>query len=387
MTADNLPGRALTITITSLLTLTVGACGSDETGQAASSEFAETSYTTDLTGVCPENIVVQTGWYPETTRAYLYQLIGPGGTVDIDKGAYVGPLGSTGVNLDIRMGGPYVGDQSSVAMMYQDPEILLGEVNSDEGANLYSEFPTVALFAPMDKSPAVLVWDPSKHDFKTMAEIGESNLPVLMYGADDPWVKYFVGKGDLKQSQIDDSYDGTPTRLIASDGEVIEQGYANIAPYAYEHDYPEWRKPVSTMLLADNGWSPYDNALGTTPENVTEYSECFAKLIPLIQQGAVDYATDPGPINDRLVSVVDELASSSRLTAESNQYSAKALVEDGLISNGEDATLGNFDDARMATFIEQVTPFLEESNPNFEPVDPTVLYSNQFIDLSIGMPQ
>ncbi|MDY6996499.1 MAG: hypothetical protein SW019_07880 [Actinomycetota bacterium] len=364
----------------------LAACSSEPAPEGSSDERAAAAYTTDLSEVCPETVVIQTGWFPQPERGYLYQLIGTEGVVDVDKGAYVGPLGSTGVNLEVRVGGPYVGDQSAVSMLYQDPEILLGEVNTDEALNLNAEFPTVSVFAPLERSPQVLLWDPEKHDFTSMSDIGASGLPVLVYGSDDPWITYFEDEGELNADQIDDSYDGSPSRLIASDGEVVQQGYVTSEPYTYEHDFPEWGKPVGSLLLAEAGYNPYENALGATPETIEEQRECLAGLVPLLQQAQVDYMTDPGPMNERLVSIVEELASSWTLTSDANEFATETMRERGVVGNGGDTTLGNFDPARVTEFATLITPILAESNPDFTPVDdPAVIYTNEFIDPEIGL--
>ena len=361
-------------------------CSSDPAPEAGSDERAAAAYTTDLSGVCPDTVVIQTGWFPQPERGYLYQLIGTEGVVDVDKGAYVGPLGSTGVDLEVRVGGPYVGDQSAVSMLYQDPDILLGEVNTDEALNLNAEFPTVSVFAPLEQSPQVLLWDPEKHEFGSMADIGASGLPVLVYGSDDPWVTYFVEEGQLTAGQIDDSYDGSPSRLVASGGDVVQQGYVTSEPYTYQHDFPEWGQPVDSLLLAEAGYNPYENALGATPQTLEQRRDCLAGLVPLLQQAQVDYISDPGPMNERLVSIVEELASSWTLTLDANEFATETMRERGVVGNGADGTLGNFDPARVAEFAALVTPILAETNPDFVPVDdPAVVYTNEFIDPEIGL--
>lgn len=368
---------------------TVGAlagCASTPAATGQADEFTSSAYTTDLSGVCPETVVVQTGWFPQPERGYLYQLIGTEGVVDIDKGDYVGPLGSTGINLEVRVGGPYIGDQSAVSMLYQDSDILLGEVNTDEALNLASNFPTVSVFASLEKSPQVLLWDPEVHDFETMADIGASGIPVLVYGVDDPWVKYFVQTGQLDEAQIDDSYDGSPSRLISSGGGVVQQGYISSEPYTYENEFDEWGKPVDALLLADAGYSTYENALGATPENIEEYGDCLSGLVPLLQQAQVDYMSDPGPMNERLVTIVEELASSWTLTEDANTFATAAMLESGVVGTGANATLGDFDEERIAQFMAEVGPILAETNPDFDPeTDVTTIFTNEFIDPEIGL--
>src|ERR1700681_4656639 len=72
------------------------------TATTASASPTPGQYTTSLKGICPDKVVVQTNWWPEPDHAFLYQLIGPSGTADTSKNTYSGPLGQTGVNLEIR---------------------------------------------------------------------------------------------------------------------------------------------------------------------------------------------------------------------------------------------------------------------------------------------
>ena len=56
-------------------------------------------------GCAPTTVVFQTNWWPQPDHALAYQLIGPDGEVDTSTNSYSGPLGSTGVDLEIRAGG------------------------------------------------------------------------------------------------------------------------------------------------------------------------------------------------------------------------------------------------------------------------------------------
>src|SRR6202042_1008794 len=61
--------------------------------------FAKAHYTTPLAGVCPNPFIVQADWLPEADHGFLYEMIGAGGTSS--QYTYRGPLGSTGINLEI----------------------------------------------------------------------------------------------------------------------------------------------------------------------------------------------------------------------------------------------------------------------------------------------
>ena len=104
--------------------IAVAACGSDDdsssTTAGATTTAAATASTTagtgaaggavDLASVCPETIVVQTDWFPESEHGALYELVGEGYKLDTEKKVLTGPLvvdgQPTGVNIEIRTGGP-----------------------------------------------------------------------------------------------------------------------------------------------------------------------------------------------------------------------------------------------------------------------------------------
>ena len=52
----------------------------------------------------------------------------------------------TGVNIEMRAGGPAIGFQTVPSQMYADPEILLGYVNTDEAIQNSEANPTTAVW-------------------------------------------------------------------------------------------------------------------------------------------------------------------------------------------------------------------------------------------------
>jgi hypothetical protein len=90
--------------------LALTACGGGiTTSSAPAAPTATSGDPHSLAGVCPNPVVVQTSWWPESTHGGIYQLLG-NATVDNGKKTIRGPLVSggvdTGVQLEIRAGGP-----------------------------------------------------------------------------------------------------------------------------------------------------------------------------------------------------------------------------------------------------------------------------------------
>src|SRR5438132_1262237 len=140
---------------------------------------ARTHAVSSLRSACGSKIVVQTDWFPEPEHAASYQLAGTHGTFDKSKGRYTGTIGNTGVQLEIRAGGPFTGFQQPISQMYQDSSITLGYVNSDEAVRSSKTLPTVAIVSPLEFSPQILMWNPQKLKIRTFADIASSNAKVL----------------------------------------------------------------------------------------------------------------------------------------------------------------------------------------------------------------
>lgn len=127
--------------------------GDDATEDAATTEDGDDSASADagvvdLTGVCPDPLVLQTDWFPSPEHGYAYQLIGDAGELDAENGVWSGPLLDTGIDLEIRAGGPYLGYQPGTTTMYVDRDIDLAYVSTDEAVAAYAAgFPTVAVLA------------------------------------------------------------------------------------------------------------------------------------------------------------------------------------------------------------------------------------------------
>ena len=128
--------------------------GTDAPGTTAG---GESTGDVDLSGVCPETVVIQTDWNPEAEHGWIYEMVGDDPTIDKDGVLVRGPLvasgAETGVEIEIRSGGPAIGYQTVTSQLYTDEDILLGYVYTDEGIQNSVEFPTVAVMAGMEKNP------------------------------------------------------------------------------------------------------------------------------------------------------------------------------------------------------------------------------------------
>jgi hypothetical protein len=370
------------------LALTAVGCSSPSSSGAAAPPAPRGS--ANLKSICPDPVVVQTSWYPQSEHGAMYQLVGPGATIDAAHKRVTGPLvvhgNSTGIRLELRAGGPAVGFQTAAALMYQDPQITLGMMNPDQIIQLSRTQPVVGVVAPMELDPQIILWDPAKHPaWHTIADIGQTDTKVL-YFQGNSYMDYLLGSGILRKRQVDGSYDGSPSRFVASDGQIAVQGYATNEPYTYQHEIPAWGRPVAYQLVYDMGYPNYANVLAVRSDKLGALAGCLRRLVPLIQQAQVDFMAKPGPAIGLLLKLVDAYKASFVYSRGNAEFAVQQMRQLGIVANGPDATLGNFDPARLQRLISIVGPIsATQRKPIKAGLTPEQVGTNQFIDPAIGL--
>jgi len=372
--------------------LLVTACGSGGSSSQAPPPppRAAAGSSLDLEGACPTTIVVQMNWYPQAEHAGLYRLLGSAPSVDANQKRVSGELVAsgkdTGVRLEVRSGGPAIGFQQVSAQLYLDPSITLGVVASDEAVQDSKDHPTVQVMAPMDINPQVILWSPDKHpDWSSIADIGRSNATVLYFGG-ATYMEYLVGSGLLKRGQVDGSYDGTPSRFVASGGTVAQQGYATNEPYLYSHELTAWDKPIRFQLVQETGYPAYPDAFAIRSADRARLAPCLRKLVPILQQATVDYVRGPKATNAAIVTMVHDLNAAQDYTLARANFAGDEMKKLSVIGNGTNRTLGDFDMARIQKVIDITTPiFARAGKPPATGLRPQDVATNEFIDPSVGL--
>jgi hypothetical protein len=383
--------RHVAAALSAVLLASLAACaGGSDGGSEAGSTAGLAIGSVDLSKVCPAKVVIQTDWNPQAEQGGLYQLLGPNPVIDDAKKQVRGPLYAkgewTGVDVEIRAGGPAIGFQSVAVEMYTDPDILLGWVNTDEAVQSSAEHPVTQVFATFDKAPWMIMWDPATYpDVSTIKELGDAGATVRYFdGA--TWMDYLVGKGILRRDQVDGSYDGSPATFLASGGKDAQQGFATVEPYLYTNELPQWHKAVKYQLISDTGYPLYAVALSVRSKDVTAQSDCLRALIPVVQQSTVDYFAHPDPVNALITKAVDAFDNGWVYTAGQAADSSKSQLTAGIVSNGDNGTLGDFDANRVQTILDITTPILTRNGTApAQGLKATDLFTNKFLDPGIGL--
>lgn len=358
------------------------ACGGDDSDPSSG-----TTATGSLSGICPDQVVIQTDWFPEAEHGTVYQLLGDDYRIDVDTKRVTGSLidadgSDTGVDVQIRAGGPAIGGTRVVEAMATDSDITLGFVNTDSAAFNHDTIATLAVVGTLEKNPQMLMWDPETYpDVKSIADLGRQGITINVFSAGS-FLDVFVATGVLQKSQLDPSYDGSPARFIAEGGRIAQQGFASAEPYLYEKTFTEWGRPVSYQLLHDAGFQIYAQPLAIRAADKDALAPCLKKLVPLVQRASVAYLKDGSRANQIIVEAVAKYDTFWVYEQGVADFSTGVQRELGLVGNGDDDTIDNFDLDR----VNQVLAQLRDAGLDVpEGLTSADIYTNEFIDPSIGL--
>ena len=332
--------------------------------------------------------MVQTDWFPESEHGELYQLMGPGYKADKDKGSVVGPLTfhgqDTGVQLEIRAGGPFLGNQNVTSAMYQDPSILLGYVATSDAVKLAKDFPTVALLAPLTKSPLAIMWDADKHpDAKTISDIAKEVDKITVFSG-SAYVDYLVAAGIAPLSKFDFNYKGD--KILVTEGDTTaHQGFVTAEPYQYAH-LDTGAIKVAAQLISDTGWQPYPQAIAIRQDKLEPNRACLEKLIPIMQQAQIDYLKDHAAADQVIIDTNNTYASFWEYAQGDADFSVQEQLAQGIVANGSTPTFGDMENPRVTDFINKAIPVYVGEGVDV-PRDLTAadVVDNEFLDPSITM--
>ena len=314
-------------------------------------------------------------------------MVGANPEINADKKLVSGPLMAsgvdTGVKIEIRSGGPAIGFQSVTSQMYQDPSILLGFAYTDEAIQSSAKQPTMAIFAPFQKNPQAIMWDPATYpDVKTIADLGKTDAKIR-YFSGAAYMDYFTSQGILKKANTDGNYDGSPALFVADQGKAASQIFGSAEPYIYQNEVKQWMKPVKYAYINDEGWNNYAEAIATKPENITKNAACFKLLVPIMQQSGIDFLKDPKAANTLVLELVTKYNNGWVYSQGVADYSVATMKKDGLMANGVDGVYGTFDEARVADLITKATPIYTKlgTAPKAD-LKPSDIYTQQFLDMT-----
>ena len=355
------------------------ACGGDsqvEENDAVASEGLDS---------CPDPIIIQTDWFPESEYGATYELFG-GGTylIDNENRSVAGTLHDgevdTGIGLEVRTGGPAIGFTPVASHMYTDTSITLGYANTEGQITRFNSAPLLSVVAPLERNPQMIMWDPDTYpDVESIADLGERDITISVFGP-EVFSEVFIAQGIWSAGQVDPSYDGSPANFIASQGSIAQQGFASAEPFNYRNTYEEWGKDVKYQLLHDAGFPVYSQTLAIRSDDKVSLDACLRDLVPIIQRAVVNFSSNPDSTNALIVDAVESFNSFWVYGEEIADYSVKTQSELGLVGNGTNDVVGDMDQNR----VQEVIDLMDEAGIDTNEIGPSDIFTNEYIDESIG---
>ncbi|OSP55839.1 hypothetical protein [Pseudoruegeria sp. SK021] len=362
---------------------------------AQAGAFAEQAYTTPLADICPNPLILQKDWLAQAEHGGFVQLIGSGG--DMSPGVYRGPLGSTGIDLMILEGGSGIGlgdgetSYSALFMGNSKAGVLphLGYQELDNSVIFSKRFPTVGVFAPLDISPSALLWDAATYpegfhsidDLKAFAASDAGKIYVSTIKR--TFGKFLVDQG-IDADVFVEGYRGDGENFVVNNGTWLNQGFVTSEVYKFENGN-NWAKPIGFVKINDLGYVNYTGIVSVAADKLDDLAPCLSAVVPLMQQAAVDYATDPDEANAVITAFNDAGNGTSwwKTEAALMDYATKTMVDEAIVGNGSNDTIGDFDMDRVQIIFDFLAGSLDErANPD---ATPEMVITNRFIDPTIGL--
>jgi hypothetical protein len=383
--------RALSVGVAALL---IASCGSGATNTGEQPEDAgvpdttvidATDESTDLTAVCPSRVVIQTDWFPQAEHGGIYELLGNDYVVDAGRGATSGSLvfrgTDTGVDLEIRAGGPFI-ESPVVTEMFLSDDITLGYVGTDVALARQAETPTLAVFNALSVNPQVILWNSDKHpSARTIADIA-SEVPAISVFGDRPFMRYLVAEGIVPSNKVDGNYKGN---LLLSTDDVAHQGFATSEPHRYA-TLSTGSINVGYQLLHDTGWASYPQNLAINKLRLEELRDCLVQLVPMMQHAQIDYIAESSRTNALIIDAVSKFDTYWTQDASLMSYAVDTMKQIGIVSNGNTPTFGDFESPRIDDFIAKATPILRAQGIDVPDLGASDVATNEFLDSSISLP-
>ena len=368
--------RSIHFAVVTLSAILVAGCSNAEpTSQRAGS----------LADVCSPTVAIQTDWYPQAEHGGIYELLGSDYVVDATAGTTTGPLVvdgvDSGVNLQIRAGGPFI-ESPVVTEMFLDNTIMFGYVGTDVAISRYAEAPTLAVFNALTINPQIILWNADKHpQVSTIAEIAGAVAAVSVFG-DRPYMRYLVAQGVVPPEKVDTNYKGN--LLLATDN-IAHQGFATSEPYRYR-TLESGAITTAYQLVHDAGWTSYPQNLAINKLRLEELRPCLAALVPILQQAQINFVDNPERTIATIIDVVTQLNTSWSQTPELARYAVDTMQQLDLVGNGTTPTFGDFESPRIDDFIALATPILREQGLTIPDIQASDLATNEFLDTAITQP-
>ncbi len=304
----------------------------------------------DLASVCPDPIVIQTDWFPESEHGALYNMVGEG------LRGRRRPAGRVGTARRRRPGHRRGHRDPHRRAGDRRPDHRRGRLRRREHQPRLPEHRGSG--APARRHPADLGHRPAR-DQPADHLLGPGDLP----GRRRRWPT-----SARRTSRSTSSAEGVLRRVRRQRHLERGPGRSRRTTAAPPGSSPRTGRspnrgspppsPTPTSTCSRSGASPSPTRPSTTPgsrctrrrssvreADLEELRPCLEQLVPIIQQSAIDFVNDPARANEIIIDAVAQYDGFWVYDEGLAEYSVETQRELGLVGNGPDDTLGNMDES------------------------------------------
>ena len=358
----------------------IAACGPSESSTPGTAEA----------GPCPTRLVLQTDWWPQLEHGGMYRLLGEEMSVDAANFRVSGLIDDRyragGVEeVEIRAGGDAISFTPVATEMSLKSEITIGYLNSSDAMKNSVTAPVVGVAKTLDVNPQSLYWDPEQTSIAGPEDLLVSGRRVLHF-PNTAWSLWLKQRGFMSASQSDGSYSGAPDQWIASEGGIIQQGFATNEIWKYENLY-DWKNgapaPVDFALLHDWGFRDYPQMAVVRRDRLESLTPCLREIVPVLARAWVDYLDEPLPVTDRIAEINVAYSTYWKTPRELNEAGLAVLEQKKMVENSGDGTYCSFDEERISYMADLLAPVFAELGVDTVD-DLTTVVTNEFCAGSPG---
>jgi hypothetical protein len=109
--------------------------------------------------------------------------------------------------------------------------------------------------------------------------------------------------------------------------------------------------------------------------------------VPILQQSTVDFMADPDPVVRTILSIIGRTRQAYTDSTARSEQAVRVMRDDGLVTDGKTAVLGDFDPSRVRRLITIDVPIFAGQHKPLKPgLTADDIATNEFLDPTISLP-
>ena len=306
-----------------------------------------------------DKLSFHTDWRAQAEHGGYYQAIAAGIYKD------------HGIECDLRQGGPNL----NISQLLLAGRVDMTMSNSFEAFTFVREkAPFFTIAAIFQKDPQVLIGHAGS-GFDSFEKLKGRTILIGSGGRVTYW-PYLRKKYRLKDEQLR-PYNFQMAPFLANP-DAVQQGFLSSEPLSIEK--ATGKKPV-VMLIADAGFSAYNNTIAISRKLASEKKELVQRFVDATLEGWAQYLKG-GPATEAANAMIKR--DNPEQTDDRIAYAIEVLNRRGIVMSGDALTggIGAMSDARWQGFYESMVD-VEVIEKGLKVAD---AYSLEFVNEGIGKP-